>query len=320
MAIIKPSGMNFSGKNIIMIVSGLPGTGKTTLSLSAPGAVLIDADEGIQRVKPEHRKDAAMCKTYEELIADIGACEGVYQTIIIDTGGALIDMLKEWAVRTDTQASKKNGGFSQQGYGIVKSEFLRLSADLRKKFNVIFLFHTFKDKIKDGGDEITFYDLVCEGSAKTMVWQPADLGAYLHIVNGERYLGFTPTANYNAKSAYGIKGLVKVPELAKGDPNDFLTKLFAQVKANLQAESEAFAPQKEAYEATIARAREIVASADSPDAFMAAGKEIRALPHALTSEKEALAMLTSHIAGLGYRWDKDAKVYKKDEKKEASLL
>ena len=44
MAIIKPSGMNFSGKNIIMIVSGLPGTGKTTLSLSAPGAVLIDAD------------------------------------------------------------------------------------------------------------------------------------------------------------------------------------------------------------------------------------------------------------------------------------
>ena len=75
---------------------------------------------------------------------------------------------------------------------------------------MIFLFHAVKDKL----DESVFYDIVCEGSAKTMVWQPADLGAYLHIVNGERYLGFTPTANYNAKAAYGIKGLVKVPELA----------------------------------------------------------------------------------------------------------
>ena len=57
-----------------------------------------------------------------------------------------------------------------------------------------------KDK---NGDDV-FYDLVCEGSAKTLVYQPADLCGYLQIVNGERYLGFTPTMNYNAKSAYGI--------------------------------------------------------------------------------------------------------------------
>lgn len=320
MAIVKPEEMSFADKNIIMIISGLPGVGKTSLALSSPDCLLIDADEGVQRVRPEHRKDSSICKTYEELLADIKAAEGVYKTIIVDTGGALIDMLKDWAVRTDTQATKKNGGFSQQGYGIVKSEFLRLSAELRKKFNVIFLFHTFKDKVKDGSDEITFYDLVCEGSAKTMVWQPADLGAYLHIVNGERYLGFTPTANYNAKSAYGVKGLIKVPELKPGEPNDMLTGLFARVRANLQAESDALAPQKEAYEAAMAKVRKIVAGVENVDHFIPAGTAIRGLAHGLTSEKEGVAMLSARIAELGYRWDKEAKVYRKEEKKEASLL
>ena len=73
----------------------------------------------------------------------------------------------------------------------------------------------------------------------------------MHIINGERYLGFTPTMNYNAKSAYGIKGLVKVPELQDGDPNDFLTKLFEQARANMKAESDSLKPQKEAYEVAI---------------------------------------------------------------------
>lgn len=35
--IVKPENMDFSNKNIIMIISGLPGVGKTTLSLSCTG-------------------------------------------------------------------------------------------------------------------------------------------------------------------------------------------------------------------------------------------------------------------------------------------
>ena len=142
--------MNFSDKNIIMIISGLPGVGKTTLALSAPDVLLIDADEGMARVNPEHRKDSSICKTYEELLEDIKAAEGRYKTIAIDTGGALIEMMKDWAMRTEPAANKKNGGFSLQGYGVIKSEFLRMSADLRRKFNVIFLFHTTREK---NGDE-----------------------------------------------------------------------------------------------------------------------------------------------------------------------
>ena len=305
MAIVKPEEMNFSDKNIIMIISGLPGVGKTTLALSAPDVLLIDADEGMARVKPEHRRDSSLCKTYEELLADIKTAEGSYKTLVIDTCGALIELLKDWAVRTDPKASKTSGGISLQGFGVVKSEFIRLSAELRRKFNVIFLFHESKDK---NGDE-TFFDIVCEGAAKTLVWQPADLGAHLHIINGERYLGFTPTMNYNAKSAYGIRGLVKVPELSDGDENIFLTKLFEQVKKNIAEESAALAPMKAKYEEAMAAGRSIVNELNAPEQVDKAISAIKGLSHALTSEKEVLAAVKTKLRELGIVYNKEKKVY-----------
>ena len=307
MPIVSPEKMDFSNKNIIAIISGLPGTGKTTLALSAPGVLLIDTDEGMARVNPAHRKDASICKTYEEVLADIKAAEGVYQTIVIDTCGALIEYMKEWAMRTDPKASKKDGGFSLQGYGIIKSEFVRLSSELRKKFNVIFLFH---EQMTKNGDEGIFYELVVEGSARTLVYQPADLAAHLFIQNSRRYLGFTPTEQYSAKSAYGIKGLIEVPELKDGEPNDFLTKLFTKVRSNLAAESAALTPQKSAYDDVMAIGKAIVAEVSKPEDVSEAVKAIKGLPHALTSEKELNAALKARLADLKIVWDKAAKVYK----------
>ena len=305
MPIIKPENMNFSNKNIIMIISGLPGTGKTTLALSAPDVLLIDTDEGMARVNPAHRKDASVCKTYEEILTDVKAAEGQYKTIVIDTCGALIEYMKDWAMRTDPKASKKDGGFSLQGYGIIKSEFIRFSAELRKKFNVIFLFHENITK----QDENIFYELVVEGSARTVVYQPADLAAHLFIQNGRRYLGFTPTEQYSAKSAYGIKGLIEVPELADGEPNDFLTKLFTKVRANLDAESKALAPEKSKYEAAMVEAREFINNVEKPEDVSECVKAIKNIDHALTSEKEATALLKTRIAELGIIYDKASKAY-----------
>ena len=305
MPIVKPEAMDFSEKNIIMIISGLPGTGKTTLALSAPDVLLIDTDEGMARVNPAHRKDASICKTYEEVLADIKAAEGQYKTIVIDTCGALIEYMKDWAMRTDPKASKKDGGFSLQGYGVIKSEFIRLSAELRKKFNVIFLFHESMTKV----DENVFYELVVEGSARTIVYQPADLAAHLFIQNGKRYLGFTPTEQYSAKSAYGIKGLIEVPERKDGDPNDFLTKLFAKVRANLAAESASVGPQKKQYDDAMTMAKVIVSGVEEPEDVPDAVNGINNLQHALTSEKEAKALLKKRLDDLGIVWDKGKKAY-----------
>jgi AAA+ ATPase superfamily predicted ATPase len=93
--------MDFSKENITLIITGLPSVGKSTLALSAPNPVIIDADKGLVRVKPEHRKTAVVFKNYEEILEDIEKMKGVYETVIIDTGGALIDAIKDWAARNN---------------------------------------------------------------------------------------------------------------------------------------------------------------------------------------------------------------------------
>ena len=305
MAIVKPAEMDFSNKNLIMIISGLPGTGKTTLALSAPDVLLIDTDEGMCRVKNEHKKDASICKTYEEILADLKSAEGQYKTVVIDTAGALIDYMKDWAMRTDPKASKSSGGFSLQGFGIVKQEFLRLSADLRKKFNVVFLFH---ESISKQNEDI-MYELVCEGSARTLVYQPADLAAHLFIQNGKRMLGFTPTEQYTAKSAYGIRGIIEVPELKENDPNDFLTKLFAKVRKNLAAQSAVLAPKSEKYAAAMKEGMEIVKIVRAPADVTMAIEAIKLLDHDLTSKDELMAALKKRLDEVGIVWDKATKTY-----------
>lgn len=301
----KPTEMDFKDKNIILIISGLPGVGKTTLALSAPDVLLIDADEGMVRVNPEHRRDSSLCKTYEEILADIEAAEGNYKTIVIDTCGALIEMMKDWAIRTDPKASKPSGGLSIQGFGTIKSEFVRLSSELRRKFNVIFLFHENKSK----ENEDIFFDIVCEGATKTLVWQPADLGAHLHIVNGDRYLGFTPTMNYNAKSAYGIKGLVKVPELKKGDPNNFLTVLFDAVKNNIAEQDATAKLEEERYDAVMNYGKRKIEELTKPEDALTVLNNIRKADHALTSLKELEAMFKEHVAEKKWAYDAKVKAY-----------
>lgn len=309
--IIKPENMNFSDKNIVVLIAGLPGVGKTTIALSAPDAVLIDADEGLARVRPEHRKDSSICKTYEEVLADIKAMEGHYKTVVIDTAGALIDYMKDWAMRTDPKASKTNGGFSIQGFGVIKQEFLRLSAELRKKFNVIYLFHEQKDK----DDDNIYYNLVCEGSARTLVWQPADLGAHMFIQNGKRYLGFSPTAQYSAKAAYGIRGLIEVPELDDGEPNDFLSKLFAKVRENLEVDSKVLGEKQKIYNEAMKTGREWISAIDKPELVTGCLDSIKTLKHSLTSESELKAAVKERCEELGIVWDKKAKAFVYGEQK-----
>ena len=116
-------------------------------------------------------------------------------------------------------------------------------------------------------------------------------------------------SQYTAKAAYGIKGLVEVPELADGQPNDFLTKLFSKVRDNLNKESADLAPQKLAYLKAMKEAKDICMAVNAPEDVTDAAKAIKALSHALTSEKESTALLKERLAELNIVWDKGAKAY-----------
>lgn len=312
MPIFHSDELKVEDQNLTFLFFGAPGTGKTTLGYSAENALLLNLDRGAHRVKPEHRdgKDTSVCNTFEEVKADVEYAKGKYKTIVIDTGGALVEMLKQYVVDHPQDfkgGAKAMGGISLQGYGFVKTLWNDFTRLLRQNFNVVYIFHETAEK---NGDEGTFYSIVVEGAAKNVVWQSADLAARLFINNGQRYLGFTPTEQYSAKSSFGISGLVSVPELKEGDPNNFLTKLFAKVRDNLAKESASIAPQKKTYEEAIDSAKEICSKVNTPEDVAAAVKVIAGIPHALTSEKESKAMLKARMTEIGVVWDKATKTYK----------
>lgn len=311
MPIFHSDELKVEDQNLTFLFFGAPGTGKTTLGYSAENSLMLNLDRGAHRVKPEHRagKDTSVCNTFDEVKADVEYAKGKYKTIVIDTGGALVEMLKQYVVDHPQDfkgGAKAMGGISLQGYGFVKTLWNDFTRQLRQNFNVVYIFH---EQAEKNGDDGTFYGIVVEGAAKTVVWQSADLAARLFINNGQRYLGFTPTEQYSAKSSFGIKGLVEVPELKDGEPNDFLTKLFAKVRSNLEQESKSLAPEKAKYDEAMKEAKAIVECVHNPADVPEAVKAIGLLEHGLTSQKEAKAMLKARMDELGIVYDKATKTY-----------
>lgn len=310
MPIFNPEELDFSNKNIALIVQGSPGVGKTDLAYTAPKPLLIDVDNGVSRVKPAHRGATSICKNFDEVKADVEAAKGKFQTIIIDTGGALIEMMKQYVVEHPKDfkgGAKATGGISLQGFGFVKQLWNDFSRELRQNFNVVFVFHESAEK---NGDDGLFYQIVVEGSTRNTVYQSADLAARLFISNGQRYLGFTPTEQYSAKACYGISGLMPVPEVGDNEHGDFLTKLFAQVHKNLETETKTLAPKQAEYKEVMEAAKRVCDDIKKPEDVAGSKEALMHLPHVLTSEVEAKNMFNKRLKELNIVFDKTAKAYK----------
>lgn len=312
MAILQPAEMDFSNQKFSMIISGSPGIGKTTLALSAPDPVLIDFDKGVARVRAAHRKTTIEADTYEEVLKDLESPQvKACQTIVIDTGGSFVTYLQDWAMRDNPSLNRqKNGAISLKGFGAVKAEFVRFTNWLKYTLNknIIYVFHTVEQR--DG--DVTRQRLLCEGAARDIVWQPCDLGCFMQMVGEDRLVGFTPTEQYFAKGCYGVQGLLKLPRLDDGVPNDFLNRLFERARENIRQEAEAHRGEQEAYEAAMERARELIEGIRDPATALETAHQLKKLSHHLTSEREAKALLAAKIKALGMRWDREVGAYVKE--------
>lgn len=311
MAIKRPAELDFSDKKFSMIIAAAPGTGKTTLALSAPNPILVDFDRGISRVQACHRKLTDVVDTYEELLKDMESKEfQECETVILDTGGSFVTYLQDYVMRKDPSIykQKSSNSVSLKGFGAVKTEFVSFTNRLKDvlKKNVIYIFHTQEEKAKDGS---IVQRLLCEGAVRNIVWQPCDLGAYMQIVNGKRQLCFSPTEEYFAKGCHGINGIIEVPDLDKDSKNDFLTRLFESAKRNIIEESKIFDGEKEKYEAAMERAKEIIEKIVDKDTANQAKALYQQIEHALTSKKESGVLFQAKVKELGLTYNKEAEQY-----------
>ena len=314
MAVKKPNELDFSAKTFMCIISGQPGLGKTTMALSAPDPFLIDTDNGIARVRAEHRCVSSNVNSYEELLDDMKSAEyKAAKTIVVDTGGTLVQLMKAWAKKQDRKAASDGRAM----YGVIKQEFDRLCHQIRilDRKHLVVVFHTTEQQ---KGDSIQTR-LACEGGAKDIVWTPADFGGHMFMQGNRRMIGFTPTDEYFAKGCFGIAGLHEIPELRPGVKNTFLTDLFEAAQKSINDEAAVYAADKVKYDDAMEKGRGLIQHIKSAETANFAAKSIGQMDHALTSRAELLTAFKNKCKELGLKFNKATKLYEEEPKDEEVL-
>jgi len=304
----QPNELISKEKKIRILLAGYPGIGKSTLALSAPNPLHIDVDFGIDRIEPRYRKAYIQPKSYDEILADLVPMNVQdYDTLVFDTGGKLISLMSLWAIKKDAKYGQRDGSLSLKGYGFVGKEFVRLMDycfyELDK--HIVIVFHAVEDK--DGDN--TRLRIKVEGQTKNNVWEPMDLGGFVEIYGNDRTIGFSNCERYFAKGTRGINGIMKIPELTATTPNDFLAKLFAQYSTISAKEVEQNTEEQATYESAMTEGQNIIASVVDAESATAAMPKIKAIAHALTSEKEVNTAFKNRASELNLFFDRVLNAY-----------
>lgn len=274
-----------------MLIYGVPGVGKTSLSNTADNPVLVDCDRGADRAIL--RKDTLLCSRWEDIIAEKETFKN-YKTVIIDTAKACLDdFLCDYAIRMD-DASKKN---KLKMFGYVGDAFKAFVAYLRSiNVDLIILAHAAEDK--DGDDRI-FYPSVT-GQSKDLVQRIADqIGFLSYGADNSRVLHFRKDRRITAKDTAQLGDIV-IPDAADSAYATAMANIINATKARIQERTNA----QNAALSHIKGAEEAIANvkdAASADFALAA---INACPAAdVNALKKKLVPV---LKKLGLKFDKEA--------------
>jgi len=299
----KPNELNFSNKKFAVIVAGVPGIGKTTLALSSPKPLLIDLDKGVSRVVARYRTDTAEVESYDELVNDLQNTDlSNYETIVIDTGGKLLEMLKPVVIKEDAKNGKRDGNLSLQGYGAIKRKFAQFVSFIKGlNKHLIFVFHATEVQL---ADDIIGLRIRMEGSSKDEIWDDIDIGGFVEMRGNTRTIGFSNCSRYYAKGTHGINGIYDIPVLENGVKNNFFTNLFNSIQNELQQENIEASKYAEAMQ-TINDVNICSNLSQINQTF----DKIKTMEHHLTSKEELWFALTEKAKSLGFKFNKETKQF-----------
>lgn len=228
-----PNEIQEGAKKIRMLIAGYPGIGKSTLALSAPRPLHIDVDFGIDRIEPRYRKPYIQPKSYDEILEDLTPLNVKdFDTLVFDTGGKLISLMSQWAIKKDVKYGQRDGSLSLKGYGFIGREFQRLMDycfyELDK--HIVVVFHAIEEK--DGDN--TRLRIKVEGQTKNNVWEPMDLGGFCGDQGNNRTIG-SSNASGTSPRAPGIHGVWQVPlSWGRTSPTSLLDPAFCPVQRALR--------------------------------------------------------------------------------------
>lgn len=293
---------------IKMMIYAQAGTGKTTLSLSAPKPLLLDFDGGVNRINLSHLEgvDIVQVTKWEEIKQLLASPQDLapYQTIVPDTVGKLLDCIITYKC-----------GLRQprvQDWSGINAEFLWFTKQLASlNKHIIFIAH--RDTRKEG-DRTVFIPLLREKTYNTIVTD-LDLLGYLEMVseNGvqKRILTFDPTDRSEGKNTCLMPATLNVTTIVdkQGRPtaaNDFIQReVITRYNAMLSQKHELQKAYKSVVEDLSSRI-EAITNAEQANEFT---KYIATVQHVGSSKDEGRRMFAAKVKELGLTFDTETKLY-----------
>ena len=297
----KPSELVIQTK-IKALIYGQAGTGKSTLALSAPKPLMLDFDGGVHRVNFSHQTPTVQISKWED-------CENVlkedlkdFDSIIIDTGGKMLDYMAEYIIRKNPKMSKSNGTLTFQGFGERKGmfrQFCRQAMIMNK--HLIFVAHRDTQKINE---DIRYVPLFGGSSYDDLVTD-LDLVGYLEAVGKKRVITFDPSDRNDGKNTCNLPSTIDLPVVVDAEghglKNNFLVeRVINPYIANLE-ERKAESSKYDAVINDIKIAIELITDEKSANDFI---ERIDAFDHTGNSKAVASKLLASKATSIGLKLNK----------------
>ncbi|UXN73411.1 ATP-binding protein [Devosia sp. A8/3-2] len=148
---------------------------------------MLDFDNGSHRAA--NRKDVVRVNEWGDVAGMTGDDLAPFKTVIVDTAGRALDTLTADIIRINPKHGR-GGALTLQGYGELKSRFgsfLKMLNSFGK--DVVLIAHM--DEQRNSDDVVERLDV--QGGSKGEIYKSADAMGRLVIVNGQRWLRFSPT-------------------------------------------------------------------------------------------------------------------------------
>lgn len=280
---------------VIIVLYGVPGSGKTSVATTADNPLLIDCDRGADRAV--QRCDTIMAKCWKDIDSERESMKD-YKTIVVDTAKSMIDdYLSQYAIdnnyKLKTNTLKRFGQMGEDFKEFVN--FLRSNGS-----DIVFICH---DKETADGDVIK-HSPDCTGQSKDLLVRIADQVGYVFIQNGKRSISFAPLDNFVGKNVAGL-GTVVIPDYGTTEFDTYMSDIISKVKISIQEKGEA---QAKANEQLVA-IREQLAAAMTDEDILALMEATKLLPKIM--RVPFFSEMQKSLAAKGFTFDQDKKLFVK---------